>query len=365
MLLRWFNPIIARLNINQAHCGLCAVIFSEENLNENTSKLESGAGIMGIPEEREFNDLKDIFKLTNRPEEELFYSREDPNDIKMGEYVRREPDQYRRSDLVILGCPQDLGVKRNKGKPGARKAPDEIRRALYTFPVPENMICTRIFDLGNLIISESLEQIHEHLYSVVHKILTDGKRAIILGGGNDISFPDCRALADQGGETLAINIDSHYDVREDDPPNSGTPYRQLLDGGYIQPDRFYEIANKDIANSPIYKKYLEDMGAHVYTLAALREVGLDFIFDNIMQDKSFDATFWGFDLDAVRSVDAPGVSASYPVGLTAEEICKIAEFAGKDRRTRALEISEVNPDLDLNHRTSKLAAMIIMYYLRE
>lgn len=311
-------------------------------------------------------DKIDLFELTTRPDRDLFFSRNDPNDIKMGEYVRRERGDFAHADLVILGCPQDVGVRRNQGKPGARKAPDEIRRALYTFPVPEQerMICTRIFDLGNLKLADSLEQIHEDLYNVAFSLLTRNKRVIILGGGNDISYPDCKALSDQNGELIAINIDSHYDVREDDPPNSGTPYRQLLEGKHLKPGNFYEIANKDIANSPVYKKYLEDKGAHVYSLDSLRELGIEYVFDKILQNSKFESIFWGFDLDAVRSVDAPGVSASYPVGLTAEEICKIAEFAGRDTRTKILEISEVNPEYDLNQRTSKLAAMISMYYLR-
>ncbi len=77
------------------------------------------------------------------------------------------------------------------------------------------------------------------------------------------------------------------------------------------------------------------------------------------------AIFWGFDLDSVRASDAPGVSAPSPVGLTAEQICRIGTIAGRDARTRVIEFSEVNPTLDIDGRTSRLAALILMYTLVE
>jgi arginase family enzyme len=75
------------------------------------------------------------------------------------------------------------------------------------------------------------------------------------------------------------------------------------------------------------------------------------------------AVFWGFDMDAVRSSDAPGVSAGYPVGFTGGEICEIARLAASEPRTRLLEISECNPRHDIDGRTSRLAAMMIVSFL--
>lgn len=304
-----------------------------------------------------------IFNLTTRPNPELFLSRNDPNDLKMGEFVTFNPDDYDRANYVILGCPQDQGVVRNKGREGTRDGPDEIRRALYKFSVPTTIRNASIFDLGDVLVDRSLEDIHELHYRLVYQILSDGKIAIVLGGGNDISFPDCAALSQVSNRLMAFNIDSHYDVRSDDPPNSGTPYRQLLEGGYLAPQRFYQLANKPFTNSPRYEAYLVEKGVHLYPLQKLREIGISTLLDDVLSDSEPDAIFWGFDMDSVRTVDAPGVSASYPVGLSAEEICAISHRAGSDPRSRVLEISEVNPRFDVDQRTCKLAAMIILYFL--
>ena len=307
----------------------------------------------------------DIFDSTTRPGKSLLYSRNDPVDRKMGEFVGTDTKDYDSSDIVIAGSPHDFGVRRNQGRAGARKAPEEIRRALYKFPVPPGATERKIFDLGDIKVQRTLEDTHELHYAVVKRVLDDGKKIVMLGGGNDISYPDCRALAEDSDNLAVFNIDSHYDVRESDTPHSGTPYRQLLDEKIIRPDNFYELAGKRIANSPAYHEFLEKLGVNIFSLQEMRREGSGALVRSILNGSSSDAIFWGYDIDAVRSTDAPGVSAPYPEGLSAEEINEIARISGADDRTRMIEITEVNPEYDIDGRTSKLAAMIIMNYLWE
>ena len=87
------------------------------------------------------------------------------------------------------------------------------------------------------------------------------------------------------------------------------------------------------------------------------------IIPDILKKNHADSIFWGIDMDSVRSADAPGVSAPYPEGLSSEEICEIGRIAGSDPRSRILEISEVNPSFDMDNRTSRLAALVVMYFI--
>src|SRR5262245_22713947 len=132
--------------------------------------------------------MSSIFELTTRPDPQLFFSRNDANDPRLGEIVHREPDDYPAADLVIVGCPQDEGVRRNNGRAGAGAAPDAIREQFYkltTFNIKK-----KIFDLGNTRIGNSLEGTHENHFTIVKQLLEEKKRVIVLGGGNDISYPD-------------------------------------------------------------------------------------------------------------------------------------------------------------------------------
>jgi len=301
-----------------------------------------------------------LFDDLNPVEDNIFYRRGDVNDVRFGEVVYHEPADYEHADVVIVGCPQDEGVLRNRGRGGARLAPAEIRKALYRYPMGEAHKHLRLIDIGDIRIRSTLEQTHELLYETVYHVLSDGKKIVVLGGGNDISYPDCKALSAQTECTLVFNIDRHLDVRADVPRNSGTPYRQLLDEGIIHANMFHAVGINSFANSVKYQRYVEDIGAHIHYLGYLRKNGVGDTVRAIVERSDADSIFFGFDLDVVRAVEAPGVSDPSPMGLTAREVCEIADIAASDQRTRLLEITEVNPTCDVNGITSKLAANIIV-----
>lgn len=293
----------------------------------------------------------------------LFYTRTDANDVRLGDRAARTAADYARAQVVILGCPQDEGVRRNGGRPGAAQGPAEIRRALYHLTI-NGLEPLALFDAGDTVIQATLEQTHAVQESNVARLLADGKRVIVLGGGNDISYPDCAALSRQAGDVLAFNIDAHFDVRADTPRNSGTPYRQLLEEGLLRPARLFEIGSQPFCNSKTYANYLAGKGVRVVPLAELREKGAARVLRRALREAhSAAAVFWGFDLDVVQAADAPGVSAPNPLGMTAAEFCEVAAIAGREPRTRVVEFSEMNPAFDVDSRTARLAAVAIHRYL--
>lgn len=303
-----------------------------------------------------------LFEPTERPDAELFYRRGDANDPRLGEIVLSEPEDYARADVVLLGCPQDEGVRRNGGRVGAALAPDAIRQFLYRLTANQ-IEDVRLFDLGNTRIQPALEATHDLQREIVRQVIADGKLLIVLGGGNDVSYPDCSGLADAAGAPLAFNVDAHFDVRADAVRNSGTPYRQLIEGGALEPGSFYEMGSQPFANSPIYARYLREKGAHITPLKELRAQGIPAAFERILAHHTSAPVFWGLDMDSVRAADAPGVSAPNAPGLSGEEFCEIAAAAGRWPGTRLLEISEVNPVYDIDNRTCRLAAVALYTFL--
>jgi len=307
--------------------------------------------------------MSDLFDLTSRPAEDLFFSRNDPHDARLGEIVQRDHIGYTAADIVIVGCPQDEGVRRNNGRVGAAEAPAAIRRQFYKL-TPFN-IKKRVFDLGDVKIGATLEETHETHCEVITQILRDGKRVIVLGGGNDVSYPDGVAMAEVfGPETwIGVNIDAHLDVRIAEKRNSGTPYRQLLEEGHLLPEFFYEVGYQTHFASPVYYKYLRDLGVHRISLELLRsreEPDME-IKDQIRQrfigQSTSLNTFFGFDLDAVRCADAPGTSAPSPLGLRAGEFITLVKYAASLANTKIIEFSEVNPKYDIDDRTTRLVAI--------
>lgn len=304
-----------------------------------------------------------IFDLTTRPSDDLLFSRNDPNDPRMGEIVGVSPEHYQGCDIAILGCPQDEGVKRKGGRVGAAEAPAAIRRQFYrltTFNVKK-----KICDIGDLQIGSTLEETHDLMLEVVRQVLNDGKRLIVLGGGNDISYVDGRAMAEVCGadQWIGVNVDAHLDVRLAEQRNSGTPYRQLLDGGYLRPDQFYEVGFQTHLTSPIHYEYIRSLGVNRISLEQVRSrEGADTELKEMTRQKfighsSSLSTFFGFDLDVVRMADAPGVSSPSPLGLRAGEFIQLVKYAASLANTKIIEFTEVNPRFDIDDRTAKLVAI--------
>jgi formiminoglutamase len=305
----------------------------------------------------------DIFQNTTRPKRNLFFQKNDSNDVRLGEIVSSLIENYQQSEIIILGCPQDEGVARNKGRIGAAFAPDAIRSQFYKLTNFD--ISAQIFDLGDTIIQKTLEETHDLHTQIVEQVLRDGKRLIVLGGGNDISYADGAAMAKLFGNEnwLAFNIDAHFDVRADSPRNSGTPYRQLLEENLILPENFHEIGYQPQANSALYFDYLKNLGSTIISLEEFQKIGS--LEKDVLSSTAADLSlFWGFDADVVRASDAPGVSAPNPIGLTAEEFLDSVGFAGSLGKTKIIEFTEVNPNFDIDNRTAKLIALAMHNFLR-
>lgn len=313
--------------------------------------------------------MSDIFQLTDRPNEELFFRRNDVHDVRLGEIVCKADKDYQAANVVILGCPQDEGVRRNKGREGAALAPDAVRAEFYK--LTNFGISAKIFDLGNTKIQSTLEETHHLQTEIIAQILSDGKRVIVLGGGNDISYADGAAMAQTFGSEnwIGINVDAHFDVRADQPRNSGTPYRQLLEEKLLRPDYFYEVGYQPHFASPVYFRYLQNLGVNLVSLEQLRAKDTadaqvrDLVRQKFVHHSASLNIFFGFDLDVVRASDAPGVSAPSPVGLRAGEFLTLVKFAATLVNTKVVEFTEVNPNFDVDNRTTRLVAIAMHSFI--
>lgn len=307
--------------------------------------------------------MHEIFDLTKRPNEEVFYRSPFEDDPRIGGKATFRPENYDASDIVIVGCPQDEGIVREGGRAGAASAPDAIRRQFYrltTFGVDKH-----IFDLGDVIIGPTLEYTHERLREVAAAALRDGKRLIVLGGGGDISYADGSAMAETYGNDnwIAVNIDGHLDVRTSKERTAETQFRNLLDEKKLRPDYFYEAGYQTHHTSPIHYEYIRGLGVNRISLEQLRsraEADLELkeqIRRKLVHHSSSLNVFFSFDMDAVRSADAPGVTTPSPLGLRAGEFIQLVKFAGSLSNTKIVEFTDVSPDYDFDDCTTKLVAI--------
>ncbi len=315
--------------------------------------------------------MEPFWNFLDDPDTSLVYKRAEREDSRFGETVETRREKFgEQFKAVLLGFPYDEGTVRNKGRAGSAAGPDEIRRALYRLTPTKSSALTdadvRLFDAGNLKRHMKLEEAHSKLEAIVNYFLRYGYTPIVLGGSNDMSYPDfkaCDAVRERCG---AINVDSHLDMREPlNGINSGTPYRMLLDEKILKGTDFIEYGIQEFANSREHLSYARAAKVQVVTLGQIRSRGNSEAFMEAYRSVSRDTgnVYVSFDIDSVRGSDAPGVSASIPTGLTAEEILECAYLAGSEMKTAMTDVCEFNPKYDVDGHTAKLAAMIVANFL--
>lgn len=287
----------------------------------------------------------------------------DPCDILLCDEVSVETTDLALASHVIIGCPQDIGVARNHGRTGAAHAPAAIRQFLYKLKPAFDSGEVLLVDLGDIGTTGGLEDIHDRQEAVVTELVKMGKTVISLGGGNDISFPDASGVHASHPDFVAINLDAHLDMRKNEIRHSGTPYRNLIDTEKLLPEHFYEIGITTWANSPRYLADARDMGVNITTLQDIEDIGYNACFKNIFRQIEDRPLFAGLDMDCVRASDAPGVSASSPVGLSAQAVLDFADRCRQHGQTKVFEVSEVNPEYDIDGRTAKLAALVVYAFI--
>jgi formimidoylglutamase len=317
--------------------------------------------------------LKDILRPV--PEELTELRSHDKRDHWLVEEILFNEKEYSKATHVLIGCPQHEGVQRNNGRIGAEKAPNKIREQLYKLQVQRDQPL-KLFDAGNVITDyfdftegtdlsvtekehDALDHIHNALTKAVSKFLRDGKKVIVLGGGNDISYADVRALSETERDISAINIDAHLDMRIADEMTSGTPYRKAIEDHYLAPQHFYEFGIRRESNGDFYLGNAKELGVNIHYLADLIQKGVVSSFKKVLDEIDERPLFLGLDMDSIQASDAPGVSASSPTGLSGREVMQIIHHAKQKEKLKIFEITEVNPKYDIDDRTVKLAAQLV------
>jgi formiminoglutamase len=144
---------------------------------------------------------------------------------------------------------------------------------------------------------------------------------------------------------------------------SGTPYRKAIEERYLSPANFFEFGIRPESNSAFYLENAKELGVNIHFLQKVLEEGVESVFQDILEQIGEQPFFLGLDMDSIQAADAPGVSASSPIGLSGREVLQCLLLARQKETLKLFEITEVNPKYDLDGRTVKLVAQLIYGFL--
>lgn len=268
-----------------------------------------------------------------------------------------EPYTNEANSDVIIGFMSDEGVRRNKGRIGAKKAPEKIREKLsslsYTSP---------IFDIGSVEGTEDLEASQQTLGEAVSELLSHNNFPVILGGGHETVYGHYLGVRDayKDKRIAVLNIDAHFDLRNEEKSSGTMFYEMLSEDDNID---YFVIGIQPFSNTKSLYENAEKFNVKYWTLDELRNDSYLSAIKTALED--YDYVFMTLCMDSIQQSYAPGTSAPAPNGFTAEEIIKTVKYFASLENLSSFDISEVSPPLDIDDRTSSLAALIVITLLNE
>jgi formiminoglutamase len=267
--------------------------------------------------------------------------------------------------VAIIGFQCDEGVRRNNGRDGAAEAPDAIREMLYRMTPDRDPGFTRLLaratDYGDLQLSGDLGDSQTTLGTVVAANLAHDTVTIILGGGHETGYGHFLGYAKAERNVRILNWDAHPDVRSliDGKGHSGSPFRQAIEHPSKRCTRYDVAGLLPHVVAAAHVDFVTAHGGHVWWRPEL-------IRDTVeaVSDAAHGPSMVSFDMDVVDQAFAPGVSAPATGGLTTDLWLHAAYCAGANPQVSSMDLVEVNPRLDRDGQTTRLAALTIWTFLK-
>ncbi|HYH76212.1 MAG TPA: formimidoylglutamase, partial [Arthrobacter sp.] len=268
---------------------------------------------------------------------------------------------------VILGFSSDEGVRRNKGRTGAALAPAAIRGALGPLAFH---LDRPVADAGDVVVSDgALEAGQARAGQAIASMIDGGRLTVVLGGGHETAYASYLGVAGsdavRSGRRLGVlNLDAHFDLRDEALPSSGTPFLQMARAEAAAGREFrYAVVGISEPNNTgalfdtadrLGVKYLLDEDCTAERVPGFVEEFLD----------SVDVLYLTIDLDVLPAGVAPGVSAPAAYGVPFPVISALCRQVVASGKLLHLDVAELNPAFDIDGRTAKVAARLVDTLLR-
>jgi formiminoglutamase len=284
--------------------------------------------------------------------------------------------------FVLLGIPEDIGVRANLGVGGAHTAWPAALKALLNIQSTaafngKELLLLGAFDFTQWMVSsidqstEALRQltarIDEEVFPVIRAIVAAGKIPIVVGGGHNNAYPLLKGSSIALNEQVnCINLDAHCDYRVEEGRHSGNGFRYARSGGYLH--RYAMVGLHENYNS---HNVLRDMQADPELQFSFYEDiflhGRQTFEQAVSQALYFAAhgkTGIELDLDCIAHVLS---SAATPEGITSLQARRYVDTCARQANVAYLHLTEGATQLRdgrTDSGTGKLIAYLVSDFIK-
>jgi len=307
-------------------------------------------------------------------------------ETKLGETIQLpDSDNWELSlrsggaDFVLLGIPEDIGVRANGGVGGTQTLWRAALKALLNVQDTELLQGKKLFVLGSFHFSEMMQQsqrqevatlrsmvskIDDIVFPVIKSICDAGKIPIVIGGGHNNAYPILKGLSRSKGQPVnCINLDAHTDYRAIEGRHSGNGFRYAKMDGYLKRyamvglHRNYnsqQVINEITSDPDIHFSFYED-------LFLQKKTEFKTALDNATHFLAGSTTGIELDLDCIERMLS---SAATPCGLTSLQARQYLQHAVLFSDTGYLHIAEGCTERE-DGVTDPLAAKLVAYLISD
>jgi arginase len=284
--------------------------------------------------------------------------------------------------VAVIGAPLDLGQDRR----GVDMGPSAIRYAGLERRIVD--LGRKCADWGNVLtpVAEAVAEGDEELRfleqikatcaevaKLVRRAVGDGHLPLVLGGDHSVALGTLAGLRSDGPGGV-LWLDAHGDLNTPATSITGNVHGMALAAALglggdafesdawtlpaVDPTRVALVGVRSLDDAE--RTVLRDLGAAVYTMSDLDRLGVE----RAMREALAHVEGAGFahvslDMDVVDPSDAPGVGTPVRGGLTYREAHLAMELVAESGVAGSLEVVEVNPILDRENETARLAVELV------
>jgi len=275
------------------------------------------------------------------------------NDSQLGSVIKlNEEDIPDLSDvdIVIVG----VNEFRGNGFISTDNSADAIRKKFYELHYWHKEIS--IADIGNIKSGASLYDSYSALTIVLKELFQLHKTVVIIGGSHDNTLAQYFAYKDLNKIIDATIVDATIDLRSESTLRSENFLMEMLTGEPNMVRHYNHIAFQSYFVHPRMLESMDKLRFDCFRVGTVKE-DLD-----EMEPVIRNCDLFSFDIAAIKNSDAPAVTAS-PNGLTGEEACTLARFAGMSASLSSFGVYGYDASKDHQRLTALQIAQMLWYFI--
>lgn len=292
---------------------------------------------------------------------------------------------FTSAKYVLLGIPEDIGIRANMGKAGAAGTWRACLKALLNTQVnryntPANVVLLGEVDCNELMarasnlgeedpnyyvkLGDLVRELDVLVSEIITAIVTAGKIPVIVGGGHNNSYGNIKGTSIALGKPLNVmNIDAHTDLRTREHRHSGNGFTYAREEKYLGKYRMFGV-HQNYTPEYIFEQIYASPNDQYRLFEHLILKSSQGILQAFREELAFSSQEdFGLELDCDAIRDFPS-SAQTPSGFRFNMVRNFITIAAEEEKIKYFHICEAAATPSNEEEVGKAISYLITDFIR-